>query len=86
MATQAQALPIFVSRERVQEHQVHRFTAWASELGLRPGQWPSTLTTDLGNGQPLYRSHVALSPDGTEVQSVCYSQALGCITLTVFND
>jgi hypothetical protein len=59
---------------------ISRFTAEASELGLPPGQWPKTLETSLGNGQPfvLFSVH-----DGGTRH---YEQDKGCITLLVYND
>jgi hypothetical protein len=55
------------------------FVAEASDLGLRPGEWPDALTTDLGNKLRLIR--VALD-DGRAL----YRQDLGCVELAILND
>lgn len=61
------------------EDRAHHFSACASDLGLRPGQWPATIDTNLGNGQPLVKRFVT---EG----AVTYRQQLGCIDVTLFND
>lgn len=73
-----------VTKDNASEHQVHEWIAEASDLGLRPGQWPVELTTDLGNGLPFIREW--LGRDDEEVARVIYRQANGCIQLTVLND
>lgn len=58
----------------------HRFVTEASELGLAPGDWPTSLTTNMGNGQPfILRTRRA---DGSAV----YEQRFGCLSLHVLND
>lgn len=62
-----------------------RVTDWhlvieASELGLLPGEFPRTLETNFGNGQPAFLKEV--QPDGTHV----YVQQLGIIKLAILND
>ena len=59
----------------------HRFVTEASEIGLRPGEWPMRLTTDLGNGGDLLRKPF-LRSDGTAV----YLQEFGCVSVHVLND
>lgn len=56
------------------------FTADASELGLKPGEWPRTLQTSLGNKQLFVLDKV--DKQGSHL----YKQAGGCISLLVFND
>lgn len=73
-----------ITSDMVTPVEVHRFVVEASSIGLRPGQWPAHLETDMGNGQPLVRARVEL--DDGEVQSVTYQQAMGCIALLVLND
>lgn len=75
---------ITITHENAHEQEVHRFVAFASDLGLRPGQFPETLPTDLGNRQPFLRGKVA-TRDG-DVVAVGYEQLLGCITLSLLND
>ena len=57
-----------------------RYTAEASDLGLRPGEWPERIRTDLGNGRPLVAYGVR--SDGTHV----YRQAGAPLEVFVFND
>lgn len=58
-----------------------RWATDASTLGWAPGTRAArTLPTTLGNGQPFLLQ--AVDADGT----ARYAQALGCVTLTVFND
>lgn len=72
---------IKITREQVSEHSVHEFVAEASELGWPPGLVPREIMTDLGNGQNLlYRRSF---PDNG---GWAWTQANGCVTLTVFND
>jgi hypothetical protein len=68
----------------VSEFEVHKFTAFASDLGLRSGEWPETITTELGNKQPFVIESQQVA-DG-DLQWVLYRQSCGCITLKVFND
>lgn len=65
---------------RLPEFELHHFVVEASTLGLAPGQWPASIETDMGNGQPFVLG-VVMS-DGTHI----YQQALGCIALHVLND
>lgn len=74
-----------ITREQVVEWPGHRFIAFASDLGMGPGQWPKTLATNLGNGQVFARCGAQCDADG-DIQWVEYRQELGCITLKVFND
>lgn len=69
-----------VSRNDVIEVDVHRFGAEASTLQWAPGYFPRVITTDLGNGQPMRLTSV--HKDGTHT----YRQAMGCISLVVWND
>jgi hypothetical protein len=69
---------------QMHESRLHHFVAEASSLELAPGDWPRTIETNRGNGQPFVMIGVARQ-DG-ELVAVEYRQACGCITLTVFND
>lgn len=71
-----------VSRNQVIEHEAHRFSVDASELGLCPGEWPDKMETDLGNGQPLV---LRTNPHACGAGCV-YTQQFGCIEVTVWND
>ena len=53
----------------------------ASTLGLKPGEWPETISTHLGNGRPFIRTYRNPNPD-----SYIYYQESGSLKLTVFND
>lgn len=63
----------------VRENQVHQFSAFASDLGIRCDQIPYAFETELGNGQLLMLHH-----NGGEM--LIYKQQLGCVTFTLFND
>ena len=68
-----------ITNSNTHEFEVHKFSAFASDLGLAPGEWPSSLPTSLGNGLPFLVSFHR----GNEVH---YTQQFGCIKLTVLND
>lgn len=57
-----------------------RYLIEASDLGLPPGIWPITVTTDLGNGRPC--KLVGNQPDGTHV----YLQEFGVTRIAILND
>lgn len=74
-----------VDRRVLTETEPHKFCTEASDLGLRPGEWPQTLhAPDLGNGLPLTLDH-AEEKDG-DLLWIDYRQSLGIIRLRVFND
>lgn len=75
---------MFADRKQFTEYEVHRFVTEASDLGLRPGQWPSRIETNLGNGQPLV-AHRRIDHFG-EFAGVEYRQLMGCIRVNVLND
>ncbi len=54
--------------------------AEASELGLRPGQWPEKLETDQGSKQPFLRFEV--QPEVT----IYLQPGVEGIKLVIFND
>lgn len=61
--------------------QIKTDAAFASDLGLKPGQWPRTLNFQ---GRPLFRAPLpALSSEG-EVESFTY--VASGFRLTVWND
>lgn len=66
------------------EDSVHKFSVEASDIGIRPGEWPKTIPTRLGNGVAfiVQRSEVR---DG-DLLWVDYRQGNGCLTLRVYND
>ena len=57
----------------------HTFSTFASDIELAPGHWPARLETEIGNGQPLVRAKL-------DAVGAVYRQALGIITLNVFNN
>jgi hypothetical protein len=68
-----------IERRDAQEFELHKFTAEASTLGWRPGERPGTLTTELGNGLPLY----LFADNGDQF---IYRQEFGIIRFYVWND
>lgn len=62
-----------------ESHCSFRHTAEASELGLAPGFWPESMTTDLGNKMDFVLEKKAAGYTD-------YKQIGGCISLRVFND
>ena len=68
----------------VTEDDVHRFTAFASDIDMRAGDFPPQVETTLGNGLPFIRE--SMYAKNGDIQYVMYRQANGCITLKVFND
>lgn len=74
-----------VTNENADEVDVHRFASEASDLRLKPGEWPAQLQTNLGNGLPFIQVGQIISPAG-EFGGCRYRQANGCISLSVFND
>ena len=68
----------------VHEYEIHKFSAEASTLGLRPGEWPVKIETDMGNKLPFVFSSKEVV-DG-DLCWVTYRQDLGCISLRVYND
>lgn len=72
---------IKIDSSNATEVETHRWCIDASTLGLGPGvEYPQHLLTTLGNGQPFVFDDFDRS--GTAV----YQQAMGCLTLKVFND
>jgi hypothetical protein len=59
----------------------HQYTAFASDLGLRPGEWPPALpvAADFGNGLSLVPIHY-------RAERVLYKQQFGCVLVAIFND
>ncbi len=73
-----------IDYDSVTETSPHNFVADASTLGLKPGEWPRMLQTRMGNGQPFCRR--ANNIPVNDLVSVQYSQAFGCLSLTILND
>lgn len=57
-----------------------RVTCDASDIGLKPGEWPERIDTDLGNRQAFLRWRKQ-SHGGW-----LYIQEFGCLYLSVWND
>lgn len=68
-----------ITENNAQPTALYQWCAFASDLNLVPGQWPTVLPTNLGNGNNFYISEVT---DGVTV----YKQSLGCLVLRVYND
>jgi hypothetical protein len=73
-----------LQRLNVVEHHPHHFTAEASELGFPAGMFPEEIKTDMGNGQAFILDQEKV--DDGDLLWVRYRQALGCVSLTIFND
>jgi len=58
----------------------NRLGVEASMLGLKPGEWPNNLTTDLGNGQDFEYVEVL------ENETRLYGQMGSNLKLVVYND
>jgi len=74
-----------ITNKNASEMECHRWATEASDIGLRPGQWPTQIETTLGNGLPFIAQHAEHAPDG-ELIAVRYLQANGCIQIRIFND
>lgn len=62
------------------EVRLHHFATEASILALPPGVFPRRVVVKgLGNGQPLLRSNL-------NAERATYKQALGIVSLVIFND
>jgi hypothetical protein len=68
----------------VTEEEVHLFTVEASSLGLRAGEWPQKIETEIGNRRPFIRTSKKVGDEG--LLWVTYRQDLGCVVLRIFND
>lgn len=77
-------MQITANTNGLHEHDPGHFTVEASGIGLRPGEWPSTIETTLGNGL-LFLAQRKEVRDG-DLLWVEYWQGNGCIRLTVYND
>jgi len=70
-----------ITSQNAREMSVHRWDADAAELGIPPGiEFPASIETDLGNGQPFQFQGY----DGD--RAGFYKQAYGCLLLKVWND
>lgn len=80
---------MLIRREELMQHEHFRlisYSAEASELGLRPGQWPREVRVPgLGNGQPFYARREIVADSG-EFGGLVYMQSMGCLSITIFND
>ena len=76
-----------ISAKNITEDEIHTFSGWASDLGLRPGQWPEKIEIEggIGNNMPLLRTSKRLTPDG-DIARVTYVQVAGCVRLHIMND
>lgn len=79
-----QKLVITANTLGLTEEHPHHFAIEASMLGLKPGVWPSTMETSLGNGLPLIKMYE--HKHGEDVTHYTYCQANGVVQVEVFND
>lgn len=75
---------ITVDYSHVTEVEPNAFHTEASCIELDPGQWPITIPTRMGNGEPLRRYRTIY--EGGELIGVLYVQDFGCVRVTVAND
>lgn len=75
----------FAAFSNCSEFRPHWFSTDASDLGLRPGQWPEFIRTELGNKHTLVRWTKKLDEEG-ELLWVTYRQSVGCVLLRIYND
>jgi len=74
----------FLSKDDAIHSVAHRYIAYASDLGLKPGEWPDCFDTDLGNKLTLHRFTLDVR-DG-DIFAAKYRQDCGCIIVEVIND
>jgi hypothetical protein len=83
--------PLKITALNAFEHDVHRWTAEASDIGLTANRiavegWPASIQTELGNRMPFIAvGPPDLTPSG-DLAGVRYRQANGCIALLLIND
>ena len=77
--------PPFITHDNVEEFEVHRFSVEASTLGLKVGDWPLKLETNMGNGEPFYMTRTDETPCG-DLAGVRYMQGNGILSLLIIND
>ena len=77
-----------ITSENTSPENWDKFSASASELGMKPGHWPAMLETTLGNKQAFHLAELVPENTGEEANVVYarYEQSNGCISLIVFND
>ena len=81
---------MLIWKEELTSHMEFRllsYSAEASELGIRPGeQWPMEVQVPgLGNGHKFIARRDIVTPSG-DFGGRVFTQSLGCLTLTIFND
>jgi hypothetical protein len=74
-----------LSHDQITEVEPHFFVTEASDLGLRPGEWPVKIQTEVGNGQSLVRASKKVDAEG-DLLWVTYVQTLGCVRVRIYND
>lgn len=72
-----------ITSQNVQETEPAYFIGDASSVGLKPGEWPTLLETDLGNKLPLTKTWV--DRGAGDINSVTYCQQLGVVRVKLFN-
>lgn len=75
-----------IDRLHFRETEQHVFTAEASQIGLKPGEWPTSIETKIGNGRPFRRMSKKMQDDGETIAWVTYIQEFGNCRLRIFND
>jgi hypothetical protein len=66
------------------EYEVHKFSVEASDIGLKPGEWPRTIETTIGNRMVFIAMRKEIR-DG-DLLWVDYLQGNGCVSLRIYND
>ena len=84
LANERDAKPT-ITHDNASEYDLHRWVTEASDLGLKPGDFPLSFNTTLGNGHPFFLSGGDKTPDG-DIAGVRYRQGNGILSLLVIND
>jgi len=74
-----------LSRENTLEVGHNRYEADASDLGLKPGDFPPRLKTIMGN-QSTFKATNVRCDGGGDVLWVDYQQVVGPLMFRLFND
>jgi hypothetical protein len=78
--------PIYPSTDFEFEPKTFRLLTEASTLGLRPGQWPTSVKVLSASGEVRHFGIAHTQVVDDEILWVDYTSALGPMTLRVFND
>ena len=77
-------MTIFVKQAQVVGVGPFSFIAPASSIGLKTGEWPCNIETEIGNKLPLVRGKEKISEG--KIVAVHYRQKRGCLRVEITND